>query len=563
MSTDPPSQAPVLATLGDVLDLLQRRDDLQPWLRRDLCSAIRTLCRALGQVPADVPAEPAALRRRMKDLSAPALGISRGSWRNVKSLVGKALAEAGIIMVSGRAKRALLPEWQELLDRAPAPSRYRLSRLARYCSGRGLGPAAVNDEIVAGFAQALLQGSLVSRPKQVHRSACIAWNESVAGVPGWPQQLLSVPNNRRDYSLPWTDFTESFPDDVNAYLDHLAGADLLEDTAANPASPVTLKFRRIQLRQMASALVYGGRNPETIRGLADLVGVEAAKAILSFFLKRSGQRKTGQIHNFALLLVNIARHWVKVPPEQLEQLQKLRRNVDPGERGLTDKSRTRLLQFEDEANVAKQMRLPKVLAAEARRQDRGGITEALKMQTALALAILLVCPLRVKNLAGLNLQRHIRRSRPGGGKVHLVIPSHEVKNKADLELELPPEVVAILDLYIEVYRPRLVQGPSPWLFPARSGGSKAPRDFGTQLKQAIKRATGLVVNAHLFRHLAAQLILQAHPGAYELVRLLLGHKSTATTTTYYCGSEQKAAFKYYDSIVSRYRKREGDDDGRD
>jgi len=119
MSTIPASRGPVPATLGDVVDLIQGRSDLQPWLRRDLCSAIRTLCRALGQVPADVPADPAGLRRRMKDLSAPATGLSRGSWRNVKSLVSKALAVAGIAMVSGRGKAALMPVWKELLAQAP------------------------------------------------------------------------------------------------------------------------------------------------------------------------------------------------------------------------------------------------------------------------------------------------------------------------------------------------------------------------------------------------------------------------------------------------------------
>src|SRR5262249_6672714 len=67
--------------------------------------------------------------------------------------------------------------------------------------------------------------------------------------------------------------------------------------------------------------------------LADLVALDAAKAILTFFLKRCGQRKTGQIHNFALLLINIARYWAKVPPEQLEQLQKLRRRPDRQEPG--------------------------------------------------------------------------------------------------------------------------------------------------------------------------------------------------------------------------------------
>ena len=250
-----------------------------------------------------------------------------------------------------------------------------------------------------------------------------------------------------------------------------------------------------------------------------------------------------------------------MPAEQLEQLQKLRRRMDPGRKGLTDKSRVRLMQFEDEENLAKLMLLPERLATEARRQDRGGVTEAFKMQTAMALALLRVCPLRIKNVAALNLERHITRLR-SGGKVHLVIPADEVKNKAPLEFKLPADVVAILDRYIEEYRPRLVQGPSPWLFPARGGGSKPPGAFGVQLSKAIKQATGLIVNVHLFRHLAAQLILADNPGAYELVRLLLGHKSAVTTTTYYCGSEQKAAFEYYDSIVDRYRKSAGDDDGR-
>jgi len=468
-------------------------------LRRDLGSAIGTVSRALGQIPADLPADAALLRRRMKDLSAPAVGLSSVSWRNAKSLVGKALALAGITIVAGRAKTALMPEWRALLAQASDACRYRLSRLARYCSGRGLGPVAVDDAVMAGFGQALLQGSLMGRPKQVHRSACVAWNECVDRVTGWPQQMLTVPNHRLDFSLAWSLFPGSFQADVDAYLDHLAGNDLLADTASHPASPVTLKFRRIQLRQIASALVHSGWKPDTICSLADLVAVDAAKRILSFFLKRHGQRKSGQIHNIALLLVNIARHWAEAPPEQLEQLQKLRRRMDPEKKGLTDKSRARLLQFEDDENIRKLVRLPGLHAAEARRQDRGGITAALKMQTALALGILLVCPIRVKNLASLNLERHIRRSRPGSGIVHLVIPAHEVKNRADLEFELPADVVAILDRYLEVYRPRLVDGPNPWLFPARSGASKPPGPFGTQLSEAIRRTTGLKVNVHLFR----------------------------------------------------------------
>jgi integrase len=555
---------PLPATLAEVAIVIQARGDLPDWQRRELCSAIRTLCRVFGQPPADVPADPALLRRRLANLSAAAAGLGAGSWRNVKSRVNKALAIAGISSGNGRSRTPLLPEWKQLLARAVDPSlRYRLSRFGRYCSGRGLGPGEVDDEIVAGFAQALLQNPAVARPKQVHRTVCLAWNECVATVPDWPPQRLTIPQFRRDYSLDWSVFPAPFQADVNAYLEHLAGNDLMAETARLPASPVTLKFRRIQLRQIASGLVYSGREPDTVRSLADLVDVDAAKAILSFFLERRGQRKTGQIHNFALLLVSIARHWVEVAPEHVERPQRLRRNVDPGKKGLTDKSRERLRQFDDPRNVARLVQLPERMADQLRRRDRGGIIDALMMQTAVALAILLVAPLRIKNLARLNLEYHVIRSRAGPGrKVHLVIPAHEVKNRVALEFELSADVVAILDRYIEVFRPRLVSGPSPWLFPAKSHGPKPPGAFGTQLSKALKKTTGLVVNVHLFRHLAALLILEANPGAYELVRLLLGHKSAVTTTTYYCGSEQKAAFRYYDDLIGKYRKPEGGRHGR-
>lgn len=69
----------------------------------------------------------------------------------------------------------------------------------------------------------------------------------------------------------------------------------------------------------------------------------------------------------------------------------------------------------------------------------------------------------------------------------------------------------------------------------------------------IRQETGLQLNVHLFRHLAAKLFLAAHPGEYETVRLLLGHKSLATTVRIYCGLEQSDAMRRYDMVLDRYR----------
>jgi hypothetical protein len=49
-----------------------------------------------------------------------------------------------------------------------------------------------------------------------------------------------------------------------------------------------------------------------------------------------------------------------------------------------------------------------------------------------------------------------------------------VKNKILLEFELPPDVVRILELYLQKFRPLLVTDGASYLFPARQGGAKAP-----------------------------------------------------------------------------------------
>jgi integrase len=60
---------------------------------------------------------------------------------------------------------------------------------------------------------------------------------------------------------------------------------------------------------------------------------------------------------------------------------------------------------------------------------------------------------------------------------------------------------------------------------------------------------------HLFRHLAAKLILDRHPEAHELARRVLGHASIETTTQAYVGMESKSAGKAYDDIVLAHRHR--------
>jgi integrase len=70
----------------------------------------------------------------------------------------------------------------------------------------------------------------------------------------------------------------------------------------------------------------------------------------------------------------------------------------------------------------------------------------------------------------------------------------------------------------------------------------------------IASRTGLRVNPHLFRHIAAKLYLDSNPGGYGVIRLLHGHQSVDTTTQYYCGTEAPAAVRHYDEHILRRRE---------
>jgi site-specific recombinase XerD len=545
-----PTLAEVMARVAADAALTQRRRD-------DLLSALRTACRALGTTPDEVLALPAMLRPRLKQLSPVAVGLSEARLGNVRSLVDYALKVAGVAVVPLRAATPLDPVWADLLaaieDR---PVRWDLSRFARFCSAAGIRPEQVDDAVGEHFRQHLDAEGAAARPASLHKTMCQSWNAAVETVPGWPQRRLVVPVHSRVYALPLDAFPASFRRDVEAYLAHLAGGGPLDADERPALRPATLRFRRTQLLQLATALVRQGRAVDTVTGLACLVAdTQTTRMILGFFLARSGDQKTGQILNLAQLLLQIARHWVRVDSERLEALKAMRRRLDPQEAGLRPKNRRRLVQFQDPRNLHSLLALPQRLFDDAKRRSPPDRTAAVQMMLAVALEILFRVPLRMTNLASLDIERHlIRASRGPEATGLLVIPAAEVKNRVDLEAELPVSVFRLIDWYLTIYRPLLLDHPSPWLFPGRPGECKRPDALGAQLSRTVRRLTGLVFHPHLARHLAAQIILDDYPGQYETVRRVLGHRSLQTTVDAYTGLETRQALRQYDEAVLRLRE---------
>jgi len=137
----------------------------------------------------------------------------------------------------------------------------------------------------------------------------------------------------------------------------------------------------------------------------------------------------------------------------------------------------------------------------------------------------------------------------------MVIPGSEVKNGEPVEVDLPQESMRLVKTYLADWRPLVSDAPGDWLFPARGGGHRLPSHLSQEMARVIFKHTGLLVNAHLFRHLAGMLYLIENPGEYETVRRLLGHRKMETTTTFYAPLENKQAVKRYDEAVLSKRRR--------
>jgi integrase len=548
MSTVDAVHAPTLA------ELIARVDgdaDLAPWRRRDLLSSLRGFARCVGDVPTAIPTDVGSLRLLIGRAHPASCGFSAKRWGNIRSGLSFVLKR----YQDGRPRQwqawQLEGRWRELRDAISNDCvRIGLSRFFRFLSGAEIEPEAVDAATFVTFRAWLVSETLCANPAAVHRRSLALWNRAAeAGAP-WLQVDLELPSRTRTFVLPLATFPASFTADLEAWRAVVSGADLLHDCAPpRPRRPRTVEHEVMVLRRFASALVHKGVDPATIRTLGDLVQPERFKLALRYFLDRHSGAIPPSLGLMAGIVITVARHWLRVDRQALDELRRLAVRVSSLQPGLTPENRRRLTQFDDPRNVIQLFALPdRLVEAAAVLGDE--LRAALTVQMALAISILLAAPLRLHNLAGLDPGRHVVRTGRGRRQeVRLSIEREETKNRQVLDYPLPDPTVAILDLYLARYLPLLDAG-GPWLFPGRDGRAKDANLLSEQIQATIRRETGLVMHVHLFRHLAGKLSLRMDPGNYEQVRRLLGHRTIDTTTIFYTGfTTELAARRYHEQVL--------------
>jgi integrase len=351
--------------------------------------------------------------------------------------------------------------------------------------------------------------------------------------------------------LPDSDLPAALLKDLDAAAQQLETPDpFADEVRQRPLRAATVKQETRMLKRFASELILAGVPAEEITSIRALCEPVRAEIGLRQMVARKENKTHSVTSDMGRLLCTWARR-LEIDSTSFQRLEKLAKRVAlPPQRGMTQKNRSRLRVLQDHTTLRRLLELPERLFKRANKLEPK--KAGLMREDAIAIALLLVCPLRIKNLAGLHIEQHFQR--PGDGRLFVSLWKDEVKNGTAIDFEVPADVRRMLDKYLASRTPQMCPEGTPWLFPRRDGSSSVDTStFSTRLSLRIRKEIGVEMNAHLFRHLAAMIWLNANPGAYEGARRLLGHSSVSTTINVYSGLETRAAIQAYGEVLANHR----------
>jgi integrase len=541
-------------TLDDLLTELQRLPGVPRQRRRYHRSAVLRVAKLLRRKPNQIPLVVSVIREELKRVNPVALGITRKTFSNIKWAFRDAVAVSNLVpgVVRGGHRLPLSEGWATFHAALPdRRSRHGLSRVIHFGNRLGIQPDQVADPILQMMFADMLENSMREDPFRAYRETALIWNKIAIRFPDLGIGQLTVPETRANYTrIPWPEFTKSLQVDAKACLEWFGGANGFDQGAREqPLSEGRIRTVRGYLHASATALVESGTDISKITGTCDLVTPSNFRKILETRLELVGQRQNRYNCELAIFLVQVAREWVKVSPEQLSQLEWLKSRLPPVKAQMTARNCMLLRQFDDPKVVERLVLFPKRLWKQVR-QDRPVTSWTLaKAQAALAIGLLSYIPLRIANLVSLSFETHLNLQTTRGAVSTLEIGSEETKNGAPLAFDIPAHLAQMLDEYRFDIAPPVLGHVPALVFINCSGERKAIPTVRYLISTYLRREVGITMNPHLFRHFAGRLILEEAPGALQIAADLLGHTDLETTRKIYTGIRTRHAGRHHQRLL--------------
>jgi integrase len=338
------------------------------------------------------------------------------------------------------------------------------------------------------------------------------------------------------------------------YLQWASVPDPLDDNARrSPLAPKTVRLQRDHIHSAVTAAAAVGIDGSELVGLASLVELETFKKILRHRWESEGRKLSAYTQGVAGSLISIAKEWVRVPADALAALKATRQKLGALPIGLTDKNKNVLRQFNDKRLLGRLVNLPDRLWRDLSGKLKTSRRDFIELQSALAIDILLVAPVRMKNLAELKFDEHIQWPQGQGKPAIILFKTEETKNRIPLEFDLPLSLSDRLHTCRNKIAPAVTGRRPDHLFVTWKGKPRTQAAIALAIEKTVLKYVGIKLTPHMFRHLAAKIRLDESPGAYELVRELMGHKNMQTTTNFYAGIDTRRAGRAHLELIAKIR----------
>ena len=539
----------------DAIQLIVADADLARQTKTHWSTSLRSVARWLDTPIQLLPARWTSVRHRVEQLHAARLGVTAKTLQNHKSNLRAALRWMRDGERAPARGAALAPEWAALAGCLVAYDRHRLSGLMRFCSARGIAPAAVDEPTLKEYLAYRASTTRLTADDAARRLIARTWNKAALTIAGWPaQRLVEPPEARRIAGPELGAFPEAFSRDLEGYLASLRKARRVPSgRRSRPCKSTTIDLTRARLVAAARMAVRCGVPIERLDSLSALLRPVVSEVVLEAYWKKDGAEPKISTIDLARLFHVVARETGGLDAADLDQLDEMRASLETyRRRGLTDKNLAAIREMLAGDTFQQLLRLPFVLMKRAREANYSSPKKAAVLaQMAVAIRILCIAPIRLANLSNIRLGEHLVK--PGGpdGNYRLMFPDHQVKNRVDLDFPLGEDTTALINEYVHDFRAYLLYGRNEdWLFPGAEGGAKGKTTLSTQITDRILRTLGVRLTAHQFRHLAAAKILERYPGNYELARRLLGHRNIEVTKRFYIGFETGQASQLYGDMMT-------------
>jgi integrase len=540
-----PSFLDLIAAVGQAPELSEQR-------RRHWICSLRQSAKWLDRPAAVIPARFTAVQMPLRQLHHARVGVTAKTLANHKSNVRAALRWFGKEHAVPQRGVRLSAEWARFRDRLDDRIRDRLYSLMRYCSARRIGPSAVDDKIFDEYWRYRAETTALASNNTARRFMARAWNASAAAIDGCSLRQLTEPPVKKTEPA-WDQFPEGLRRGLDDYFAGLAKPHrTLNGKRIPPCSPGTIRTRLAELVAMARMAVRLGVPIESLTSLATLIHPDVVERVIDAYWQKNGaEPKTGTI-DLGKTVLRMARETGCLDQPAVDRLDDFRAALEQHRReGLTPKNLKLIRQVLTEGVWNEVVSLPNVLMQQARlAKDHAPIKAAVAAQLAVAISLETFAPIRLRNLIRIELGQNLIK--PGGLNTPywLVFPNYDVKNRVDLTFRFDQKLTDLIDEYVHDFRPALLRGSnSSWLFPGENGEPKNGSLFSKQITVRIQKAIGLRMTVHQFRHAAAAVYLKHHPGDYETVRRLLGHRDIQTTIKFYCGLETIAATEEFGRLI--------------